>query len=222
MNDWLATGISYGILLLIAENTQSAELAPAIAWGLAAVVFVRNLGALRQKFPGIIPATPATPPQSGGGGGLNYADQSGPAPTGQQGDPSGPTQPLNPNDSNTVPTLYSGTGPVPVGSRAGLIQQALALAGQPQSWADQIAWIVSHEDASWDPFARNPVPVGPAGEHATGIMQMLPSTFQHYNAFGTITNPLDNLVAGIRYIADTYGSPFNPTLVRNENAGIGY
>lgn len=62
MDDWLAAGISYGILLLLAENDAASGFAAALAWGVAAVVFVRNLPALSQKFPGIVPqAGPATP-----------------------------------------------------------------------------------------------------------------------------------------------------------------
>ena len=63
MDDWLAAGISYGVFLLLAESDNMAELAGAMAWGLAVVVFVRNLGALQQKAPGIFSA-PASAPAS--------------------------------------------------------------------------------------------------------------------------------------------------------------
>ena len=54
MDDWLATGISYAILLLIAESDTAGEFGVALAWGLAAVVFVRSLPAIGQQFPGLL------------------------------------------------------------------------------------------------------------------------------------------------------------------------
>jgi len=57
--------------------------------------------------------------------------------------------------------------------------------------------------------ATNPTAVG--GEHATGFLQTLPSTFQANAAPGMtdISNPVDNAVAAINYIKSRYGSPAN-------------
>lgn len=69
-------------------------------------------------------------------------------------------------------------------------------------------WIAQQE-SSGNPRAVNPKPVG--GEHATGLMQTLPSTFKEYAIRGMtdIYNPIHNAVAAIRYIKSRYGSPWN-------------
>ena len=65
MNDWLAAGISYGIFLLLADVESVSELAGALAWGLAGVVFVRNFGVLTQKAPTLFGTPgPSSPPAS--------------------------------------------------------------------------------------------------------------------------------------------------------------
>jgi SLT domain-containing protein len=48
------------------------------------------------------------------------------------------------------------------------------------------------------------------GEHATGLMQTLPSTFREYALPGhtNIYNPVDNMIAAIRYILARYGNPY--------------
>jgi SLT domain-containing protein len=69
--------------------------------------------------------------------------------------------------------------------------------------------ILAQKESSLDPAAVNPTPVG--NEHATGLMQTLPSTFNSYalNGYGDIYNPVDNLIASIGYISSRYGHPWN-------------
>lgn len=99
--------------------------------------------------------------------------------------------------------------------------QALQIAGAPADWQSQIEWIVGKESAN-NPNAVNPQSVN--GENATGLGQTLPSTFQQYAlpGYGNILDPLDNLIATIRYIQARYQSPYNTNLIASENAGIGY
>lgn len=92
------------------------------------------------------------------------------------------------------------------GNVAGWISQALAKAGAPQNWAPLMEILVSKESGG-NPAAVNPISVG--GEHATGIAQTLPSTFAQYSLGGSIYDPVADLVASIRYIMATYGSPYN-------------
>lgn len=86
------------------------------------------------------------------------------------------------------------------------MDQAIALAGVDPSWKPALEWIVQQESGG-NPKAVNPTPVGK--EHATGLMQTLPSTFKEYTIPGTdIYNPIYNAVAAIRYIKSRYGSPY--------------
>ncbi|MGI5872743.1 MAG: transglycosylase SLT domain-containing protein [Bacillota bacterium] len=88
------------------------------------------------------------------------------------------------------------------------LQKALQLTGSPSSWMPYMQWLVSKE-SSGNPRAVNKTPVG--REHATGLLQTLPSTFKAYMlpGYGNIFNPVDNAVAAIRYIKSRYGSPAN-------------
>jgi TP901 family phage tail tape measure protein len=91
---------------------------------------------------------------------------------------------------------------------AGWLDAALAMTGKPLSWLDPLEILVGKESGG-NPTAIDPISVD--GEHATGLMQMLSSTFAAYElpGFGNIFNPLDNAIASIRYISAEYGSPMN-------------
>ena len=65
-------------------------------------------------------------------------------------------------------------------------------------------------------------PITVLGPHASGLMQMLPSTFAMYGGTGSIFNPLMNLEAAIRYIIADYGSPFNITGIGRAGIYKGY
>jgi SLT domain-containing protein len=113
---------------------------------------------------------------------------------------------------NTVKNgmLTSGTlsGPAPITSPviAQLIMEALNADHAPQSWLPAIELIISKESGG-NASAVDPISV--LGEHAMGIMQMLPSTYEMYGGTGSITNPLSNIEAAVRYIIGEYGSPYN-------------
>lgn len=136
-------------------------------------------------------------------------------------------------------------GPVISGSRPAnkikeWIDAAIALTGVSRSeWEQPLANLVQTESTG-NPTAVNPLHVwtnstgdvkssinspGPGwidNGQATGLAQTLPGTFNQYNPTGVITNPVDNLVAAIRYIQARYGSINDPTLQAREAAGIGY
>lgn len=88
------------------------------------------------------------------------------------------------------------------------LSQAIAAAGVGPDWMPYLKWLVQKE-SSGNPKARNPQPVGK--EHATGLLQTLPSTFKSYalSGMGDIYNPVHNAVAAIRYIKSRYGHPSN-------------
>jgi hypothetical protein len=92
------------------------------------------------------------------------------------------------------------------GSVAGIITQVLRMSGKPMSWVPALARLVQLESGG-NRYAVNPISV--MGEHATGMWQMLPSTFYSYGGRGSLFNPVVEGLAALRYISATYGSPFN-------------
>lgn len=91
----------------------------------------------------------------------------------------------------------------------GWIAEALDILDLPQSLAPSVKNIIMKESGgnprainNWDSNAR-------AGTPSQGLMQTIPSTFNHYVhpslADESITHPVANITAGIRYMIDTYG-----------------
>jgi len=86
------------------------------------------------------------------------------------------------------------------------LNDAMDITGVPDEWIRGLQELVSKE-SSGDPHAQNPKTVN--GEHATGLMQTLPSTFKAYrnkDLPNDIYDPVANAVASINYIRKTYGS----------------
>lgn len=100
-----------------------------------------------------------------------------------------------------------GAGNVPA-----VVRQAMDMAGVPPDWEPYIAMLIQAE-SSGNPVAQNKTPVRTrhGNEHATGLFQMLPSTFRAHAQPGhtDIWNPLDNTLAAISYIRGRYGHPAN-------------
>lgn len=88
------------------------------------------------------------------------------------------------------------------------LRGALAITGTSQDWFGDLYDLMQMESGG-NPRAVNPIEV--LGQHASGLMQMLPSTFNAHNlpGFGDIWNPIDNAISSIRYIKDQYGSVHN-------------
>jgi hypothetical protein len=119
-------------------------------------------------------------------------------------------------------------GPPPTGDKAKWIQEALKVlkdmgydTSDPNLVAD-ISEIIKHESGDnpqafngWDSNAA-------AGTPSKGLMQTIDSTFNAHKAPGhdDIWNPVDNIVAGVRYATDRYGSVHNvPGLVSMRSGG---
>ncbi|MBV4417083.1 transglycosylase SLT domain-containing protein, partial [Clostridium tyrobutyricum] len=85
---------------------------------------------------------------------------------------------------------------------------ALGLTGTSITQLPGLMHLVQLESGG-DPNNWNPQSVG--GEHATGLLQMLRSTFEEFKlgALNNITNPIDNSASAIRYIKSRYGSVYN-------------
>ena len=94
------------------------------------------------------------------------------------------------------------------GNVSGWLTAALGITGTPMSWLPGLLQLVRRESGG-NPFAYNGISVG--GEHATGLLQMLRSTFTEnmFPGLGDIMNPIANAASAIRYIKKRYGSVMN-------------
>lgn len=113
---------------------------------------------------------------------------------------------------------------------AGWVQQAMKLAGVSGSgWSRGLMELV-HAESGGNPHAvaKQGALYGyhyyhgrrvPYYEHAQGLAQMMPSTFGEYAmaGMGNIMNPIDNLIASIRYIMANFGNMGN--LIRSTGLG---
>jgi len=104
-------------------------------------------------------------------------------------------------------SFTTGMGAVP-GELDDWIRAAVKIAGVGDDWVSGLTWLAMHE-SSGVPTKRNPVGVGPggSGEHAAGLMQTIPSTFEAYrddSLPNDIYNPIANAVAAIKYIQKRY------------------
>ncbi len=105
-------------------------------------------------------------------------------------------------------------------------QAELVKAGIPMSKmnAAQLGALIASESSNdpravnhWDSNAK-------AGHPSMGLMQTIRPTFEQYKLPGhdDITNPVDNIIAGVRYAVDRYGSISNVPGVRQLAAGNAY
>jgi soluble lytic murein transglycosylase-like protein len=94
------------------------------------------------------------------------------------------------------------------------IREALRITHSPESWSRPLYWMAYQESRFYvcavdGEVVRN---VNLAGEsqHALGLMQVVPSTFQRHaiRDMQDIWNPVDNTVAAVRYIRGRYGTPY--------------
>lgn len=121
------------------------------------------------------------------------------------------------------------TGPAPKGQVGQWITQAqkiLAKAGVPAGKmnAQDIATIIQHESGG-NPNAQNNWDSNAAAGHPSiGLMQTIGPTFNSYKLAGhdNIRNPVDNIIAGVRYAISRYGSVSNVPGVRAVHQGGAY
>ncbi|WP_210143249.1 peptidoglycan DD-metalloendopeptidase family protein [Staphylococcus sp. GDY8P193P] len=87
------------------------------------------------------------------------------------------------------------------GKYGSTIKKALGMAGLPQTSKYIKAWQEqARTESTFNPRAKNP-------SGASGLVQVKPGTFNQYKlpGHGNIWNPLDNLIAGMRYAKARYG-----------------
>ncbi|PTL82287.1 LysM peptidoglycan-binding domain-containing protein [Vitiosangium sp. GDMCC 1.1324] len=120
-------------------------------------------------------------------------------------------------------------GDVPKGQVGDWIKEAmqkLSAAGVPADKMNpqDIARIIQHE-SSGDPNAQNNWDYNAAAGHPSiGLMQTIQPTFDAYKLPGhdNIRNPVDNIIAGVRYSIARYGSVSNVPGIQGLNKGSGY
>ncbi|MEU6833094.1 transglycosylase SLT domain-containing protein [Nocardia beijingensis] len=127
------------------------------------------------------------------------------------------------------PSSSAPSGPMPTGDVAQWIAQAkqklIAMGYNPADIDERaIALIIEHESAG-NPYAENRWDSNwVAGHPSKGLMQTIDSTFNAYKAPGhdDVWNPVDNIIAGVRYSIDRYGSLGNVPGVAAVNSGGAY
>ncbi len=118
---------------------------------------------------------------------------------------------------------------MPAGETGVWINQAMQILAQNGYDVGQIdpaaiATIIAHE-SSGNPHAINLWDSNAvAGHPSKGLMQTIDSTFNSYAlpGHGDIWNPVDNIIAGVRYSIDRYGSISNVPGVANLHGGGSY
>jgi LysM repeat protein len=113
-----------------------------------------------------------------------------------------------------------------VGSWIAQAQAVLKAHGIPLSKmnAKDIAIIIQHESSGNPKAINNWDSNAAAGHPSEGLMQTIGPTFNSYKlpGHGSILNPVDNIIAGVRYAISRYGSISNVPGVRDVHAGRAY
>ena len=120
-------------------------------------------------------------------------------------------------------------GRVPGGQVGEWIKEAMKILeahGTPASKMNpqDIALIIQHE-SSGNPNAENKTDINAQEGHPSiGLMQTIQPTFDAHKLPGhdKITNPVDNIIAGVRYAIARYGSVSNVPGVKAVKAGRPY
>lgn len=99
-------------------------------------------------------------------------------------------------------------GGTPTGNVASWIAKAMQITGvSGADWTNGLNLIIQHESGGNPKATNNWDSNAAAGHPSQGLMQEIPSTFQQYAMPGynsDITDPVSNVVAGIRYIQSRY------------------
>ncbi|HEY4222040.1 MAG TPA: transglycosylase SLT domain-containing protein [Myxococcota bacterium] len=113
-----------------------------------------------------------------------------------------------------------------VGSWIAQAQTIMKQHGIPMSKmnARDIALIIQHESSGNPNAVNNWDSNAAAGHPSEGLMQTIGPTFNEYKlaGHGKILNPVDNIIAGVRYAISRYGSISNVPGVRAVHAGGSY
>jgi SLT domain-containing protein/cell wall-associated NlpC family hydrolase len=107
------------------------------------------------------------------------------------------------DDNGSVP------GSMPTGNLKGWIKSALGILHQDTTSNEKYVNTIAMHESGGNPHAQNNWDSNAkAGHPSKGIMQTIDSTFNAYAMAGhkNIWNPVDNIIAGVRYAESRYGS----------------
>lgn len=119
----------------------------------------------------------------------------------------------------------SSGGSLPTGNLKSWIKSALGILHQDTSANERYVNTMAMHESGGNPRAQNNWDSNAkAGHPSKGIMQTIDSTFSAYamKGHGNIWNPIDNLLAGIRYEESRYGSLANAPGIRSMANGGAY
>jgi Transglycosylase SLT domain len=192
------------------------------------VAYVSAEAAIEAKLKAVKPAHGAKPVSGGGskhvagtgtstsagGGHVNGGGRRGGGPTDSSGNSLQPPGPANYANQSQVESWISQAFKV------------LEADGVPASELDEagVLLIIEHESSgnpnainNWDSNAK-------AGDPSRGLMQVIGTTFNEYklSGHGNIYNPVDNIIAGVRYALSRYGSIQNVPGVKSVDRGGSY
>ena len=123
----------------------------------------------------------------------------------------------------------AGGGPAPQGQVAGWISQAVTILKAQGYPVDKMnandIWLIIRHESGGNPNAINNWDSNAArGTPSKGLMQTIDPTFDRWKLPGheNIYNPVDNIIAGVRYAVERYGSVSNVPGVVGTKTGGGY
>ncbi|MGW3342922.1 transglycosylase SLT domain-containing protein [Nonomuraea rubra] len=121
----------------------------------------------------------------------------------------------------------AGGGPAPSGRVKEWIDQAIAILQEHGYPADKMnpsdIWMIIQHESGGNPNAINLWDSNAAAGHPSkGLMQTIDPTFDAYSLGGSIYDPVSNIVAGVRYAIERYGSVSAVPGVVGMKTGAGY
>jgi SLT domain-containing protein len=122
-------------------------------------------------------------------------------------------------DNGSVP------GSMPTGNLKGWIKSALGILHQDTTSNEKYVNSMAMHESGGNPHAQNNWDSNAkAGHPSKGIMQTIDSTFKAYSLAGhkNIWNPVDNIIAGVRYADSRYGSLANVPGIKSMANGGSY
>lgn len=124
------------------------------------------------------------------------------------------------------PTAGTAAAPAQVKAWIAQADSVLIAHGTPASDLDPAAtWLIIQHESGGNPHAVNGSDSNAAAGHPSkGLMQTIQPTFDRWAlpGHGDIYNPVDNIIAGVRYAIGRYGSLANVPGVRSVRAGGRY
>jgi cell wall-associated NlpC family hydrolase len=116
-------------------------------------------------------------------------------------------------------------GPMPTGNLKSWIKSALGILHKDTPGNERIVNTMAMHESGGNPRAQNNWDSNAkAGHPSKGLLQTIDSTFNHYSISGhkNIWNPVDNIIAGVRYAVSRYGSLEKVPGIKSMANGGGY